>query len=63
YSQDLVTWERNDELAGITTSDTGWDSEMVCYPHLKVIDDDFYLFYCGNNFGQDGFGLAKMIID
>ena len=62
YSQDLVTWERNDELAGITTSDNGWDSEMVCFPSVIEVNNKIYLFYSGNNFGESGVGIAEIIL-
>lgn len=28
FSNDLVTWERNDEFRNFTVSSAGWDSEM-----------------------------------
>ena len=58
WSEDLKTWHRDDSKVGIGTSDSGWDSEMICYPHVVEIDSKFYLFYCGNHFGRDGFGYA-----
>jgi len=61
YSDDLVTWTRDDAVAGIELSDTGWDSEMMCYPNIFACHDSIYLLYNGNNFGRDGFGVAKLI--
>lgn len=58
YSNDLVNWVRDDSLSGLDVSSEGWDSKMIGYPHLQVIDDKLYLFYCGNEFGKDGFGCA-----
>lgn len=60
YSHDLEKWYRNDDLTGIETSLSGWDSEMVCYPSISKIRDQYHMFYCGNNFGRDGFGHAIM---
>ena len=60
YSSDLINWHRNDEKAGIGVSDAGWDSEMVSYPHLFVLDDVIYMAYLGNGVGRYGFGLAKL---
>lgn len=60
-SDDLVTWKRDDSLAGLTLSNSGWDSEMVCYPHVFKLDDKIMMLYCGNYFGRDGFGLAELI--
>lgn len=59
-SDDLNTWKRDDENIGIDFSDFGWDSEMMCYPHLVQIKGHVYLLYNGNNFGKYGFGLAEL---
>jgi hypothetical protein len=59
-SGDLVTWERDDQRAGLVPSVQGWDSEMVSYPHLCEIDGRIYMFYLGNAVGRHGFGLAKL---
>jgi predicted GH43/DUF377 family glycosyl hydrolase len=60
YSKDLKSWTRNDLLAGINPSDYGWDSQMIGYPHIFKIDEKFYMLYCGNGFGEKGFGCAIM---
>jgi predicted GH43/DUF377 family glycosyl hydrolase len=60
-SSDLLNWEREDEKAGITVSDEGWDSEMVSYPHVFELDGEIYMLYLGNQVGRNGFGLAKLI--
>jgi len=60
YSSDLINWTRNDSLAGITVSDSGWDSEMVAYPHVFELDNEIYMFYLGNHVGKYGFGMAKL---
>jgi hypothetical protein len=57
-STDLLTWNRNDELAGISKSDSGWDSEMISYPSLLRVGNRMLMFYCGNQMGRDGFGVA-----
>lgn len=59
-SDDLKTWRREDKNMGISVSDLGWDSEMMCYPHLVQVKDHIYLLYNGNNFGKYGFGLAEL---
>jgi len=61
YSDDLVHWMRDDEQAGIALSDKGWDSDMMCYPNIFACNNNVYLLYNGNNFGRDGFGIAKLI--
>ena len=60
YSDDLVNWTRDDSKTGIDVSDFGWDSEMVAYPHITQINDKYVMFYCGNHFGQEGFGYAEL---
>ncbi len=60
YSEDLVTWIRNDEVAGIDISEDGWDSQMQCYPHVFELDGNMYMLYNGNEFGRHGFGLAVL---
>lgn len=59
-SDDLKTWRREDQNIGISVSEFGWDSEMMCYPHLVQVKDHVYLLYNGNNFGKYGFGLAEL---
>ena len=59
-SDDMTAWERKDELVGIAPSDSGWDSEMVNYPHVFELDGAVYMLYQGNGMGRDGFGLAVL---
>ena len=59
-STDLINWTRNDEWGGLARSDAGWDSDMMCYPHLFTCDEKVYLLYNGNEFGRAGFGLAVL---
>lgn len=60
-SHDLVTWKRDDSQAGIDVSNNGWDSQMICYPQIVDVDGRILLFYCGNDFGREGFGVAEML--
>ena len=57
-STDGVAWHRRDDLAGLTTSDQGWDSEMVEYATVFEHGDQKYMLYNGNNYGYGGIGLA-----
>lgn len=57
-SIDGINWERMDEQSGITTSDEGWDSEMIAYPCVVSNQGKKYMFYNGNGFGQSGIGYA-----
>jgi hypothetical protein len=58
HSDDGMTWARRDELAGIGRSESGWDSEMVCYPALHRHGERVYMFYSGNGVGRGGIGYA-----
>lgn len=62
YSDDLLNWTRNDELAGIDISEDqeSFDNEMISYPHVFKLDGQIYLLYLGNQVGKYGFGLAKL---
>jgi hypothetical protein len=60
HSKDLKTWQRDDTNKGIDFSTEGWDSEMMCYPHLFQAGGKVYLLYNGNEFGKYGFGLAEL---
>lgn len=60
WSDDLVRWTRDDENAGIGLSDSGWDADMMCYPHVFECDGKIYMLYNGNEFGKYGFGLAEL---
>jgi len=57
-STDLLHWRRDDAVAGLLPSETGWDSEMVAYPCVVEAFGQRWMFYNGNGFGRDGFGLA-----
>lgn len=60
WSEDLINWNRQDELAGLDVSAEGFDSEMVSYPHVFELDEKIYMMYLGNQVGRYGFGLAVL---
>lgn len=60
WSTDLVNWQRDDSLSNLDVSHSGWDSEMLAYPQVCELDNRILLFYCGNNFGFNGFGYAEL---
>ncbi len=62
YSDDLISWIRDDDQVGIDVSESGWDSEMIEYPHINKINGKYIMFYCGNHFGKSGFGYAELEI-
>ena len=59
-SSDGVVWQRKDETLGIHASDSGWDSQMFCYPSLMTYKGRTYMFYNGNDYGRTGFGYAVL---
>jgi predicted GH43/DUF377 family glycosyl hydrolase len=59
-SSNLTDWVRDDSKAGIDVSDSGWDEEMISYPHLFEVDGSTYMAYLGNQVGRHGFGLAVL---
>jgi predicted GH43/DUF377 family glycosyl hydrolase len=60
-SDDMVNWKRHDEMAGMGVSETGWDSQMVSYPHVFMLDGETYMLYQGNDMGLAGIGLARLL--
>lgn len=57
-SPDGLQWTRRDDEAGISLSDSGWDSDMVAYPALYEYQGRMHLLYNGNGFGASGMGHA-----
>jgi len=60
WSKDGLSWNREDNRAGIETSANCFDSSMVCYPHVIEVENKILMFYCGNGFGETGFGFAEI---
>ena len=59
-SSDGIHWDRKDELANISASASGWDSAMICYPHIVQVNGSIFMFYNGNQHGKSGFGCAVL---
>lgn len=59
YSHDGREFTRNSGEV-ISVSESGWDSQMICYPYIISIRGEWILFYNGNYFGQTGFGYATI---
>ncbi|MBS4774067.1 MAG: hypothetical protein KHX55_07340 [Proteobacteria bacterium] len=58
-SKDGVHWEPRE--INLPLADSGWDSQMMAYPSFVRANGKGYLFYNGNNYGREGFGLAELI--
>ncbi len=59
FSEDGVNWIRKHNETGIAVSESGWDSEMICYPFVLEHKGEKYMLYNGNQYGKEGFGIAK----
>ncbi len=59
-SKDGLNWDRRDNEVNLSISETGWDSEMICYPYIYMYSGKYYLFYNGNGYGKTGIGLAVL---
>ncbi|OPZ78067.1 MAG: hypothetical protein BWY78_00749 [Alphaproteobacteria bacterium ADurb.Bin438] len=59
-SKDGIIFERMDEKMEIDVSKDGFDSEMLCFGKIFKHNNNTYLFYCGNNYGQGGLGFAEL---
>ncbi|HVQ36981.1 MAG TPA: hypothetical protein VMS31_05590 [Pyrinomonadaceae bacterium] len=59
-SPDGLSWVRMDDRVGIDRSESGWDSMMIAYPNVYEHGGRKYMLYCGNGFGEAGFGYAVM---
>ncbi len=59
-SKDGYQFERLDHKAGIELSESGWDSEMICYPNVFKYKTNIYMLYSGNGYGREGFGIAVL---
>lgn len=57
-SEDGLHWRRLDSLAGIHTSEYGWDDDMIEYPFIFDFNNHRYLLYNGNGYGKTGLGIA-----
>jgi len=57
-SEDGKVWQRRDDEVGLDVSVHGWDSDAMMYSAVIESQGKKYCFYNGNNFGEDGFGVA-----
>ena len=57
-SKDGIKWDRKDDRVGMSVSDGGFDSEMMEYAAVVQHEIGEFMFYNGNNYGEQGIGLA-----
>lgn len=59
-SKDGIDWIRKDEKINIDISNDMWESKMVCYPSIIHNNNNMFMLYNGNGFGETGFGYAEL---
>jgi hypothetical protein len=60
WSENGTDWNRRDDLVAIDVSPTGWDSIAMSYAHVVSHNGYLYMVYCGNQYGKEGLGLARL---
>ena len=60
FSKDSYKWIRDNSPFQLQPDDSGWDSEMMAYPHVFKLKNEVYMLYCGNGYSYEGFGIAKL---
>ena len=60
WSIDLENWVRDDNKSQLAVSESGWDSEMVNYPHVFSLNGRAHMLYQGNGMGRSGIGVAVL---
>ncbi|QLQ21214.1 MAG: glycosylase [Paracoccaceae bacterium] len=58
-SPDFLHWTRDDDVMKFSRTESGFDDEMVAYPHTFTLNGKRYLLYLGNEVGREGFGIAE----
>jgi predicted GH43/DUF377 family glycosyl hydrolase len=59
-SPDGLRWNRMDDQVGICRSGEGWDATMIAYPNVYEHNGRKFMLYCGDSFGEAGFGYAVL---
>lgn len=60
-SKNGINWIRKDHLVKFNNKIKGIDDKMMEYPSLISLKKKHYMFYNGNNYGKDGFCIARLI--
>ena len=60
-SEDLYNWRITSLADDFTPSFDGFDNEMVAYPNVFELNNNFFLIYAGNGNGREGIGIAKVV--
>lgn len=59
-SVDGINWVRMDDQMGLTVSADDFASTAIMYSSVISVGENTYCFYNGDNFGEKGFGVAKL---
>lgn len=60
-SKNGINWERKDNIVGLNTSNSSFENRAVMYSSIINLNNNYYCFYNGNNFGENGIALAKLV--
>jgi hypothetical protein len=60
-SKDLMNWTRCDSNLNLDIHLDEWELEMTAYPSVIASNDKIFMFYNGNGYGKQGFGVAELI--
>lgn len=59
-SADGRNWKRMDETLNLDVTPGSFDSDAIMYAAPIELGGRLYVFYNGNNFGRDGFAVARL---
>jgi hypothetical protein len=62
-SKDGINWIRQDDKINLDVSNSGFDSNMICYSAVIKIKNNLIMFYNGNDFGKTGLGYAVLKVN
>ena len=62
-SIDGIHWMRLDQELNLDVGQDSFDSEAIMYAAPIQLGEHLYLFYNGNGFGREGFGIAKLLTE
>lgn len=60
-SENGINWTRKDDSFKLDYNENDFDSNMSAYPAVVEVGNKTYMFYNGNDYGKEGFGLAQLI--
>jgi sucrose-6-phosphate hydrolase SacC (GH32 family) len=62
-SDDLVNWRRIEPVdTDLRQSKSDWDHQSTSSTQFLESDGRYWMFYCGNSMGRQGFGIAELLV-